>query len=64
MLLRPSTTAAFADPAALPRASVCTIAKIADTLELLPAETAAEAAPAKPNKWHEKFAASRNAARK
>ncbi|KFY84905.1 hypothetical protein V500_08893 [Pseudogymnoascus sp. VKM F-4518 (FW-2643)] len=44
-------------------ASVCVVARIEDTLELLPYDPAAEAAApakAKAGKWHEKFAASRS----
>lgn len=43
-------------------ASVCVVARIEDTLELLPYDPATEAATpakAKAGKWHEKFAASR-----
>jgi hypothetical protein len=43
-------------------ASVCVVARIEDTLELLPYDAAADAAApakAKAGKWHEKFAASR-----
>ena len=65
MLLKPSITAASEDlDDDMPRASMCAVAKIEDTIELLPYDPAIEAAstaPAKVNKWHEKFAASRAA---
>ncbi|OBT77345.1 hypothetical protein VF21_03456 [Pseudogymnoascus sp. 05NY08] len=71
MLLRPSfSTEAGAEGAngadgadsGVGCASVCVVARIEDTLELLPYDAAADAAApvkAKAGKWHEKFAASR-----
>lgn len=67
MLLRPSFSAEAGSEGAdgadgeVGCASVCVVARIEDTLELLPYNPAADAAPvkAKAGKWHEKFAASR-----
>ncbi|KFY88423.1 hypothetical protein V498_06804 [Pseudogymnoascus sp. VKM F-4517 (FW-2822)] len=65
MLLRPSiSTEADCDggDGGVGCASVCVVARIEDTLELLPYDAAADAAAplkAKVGKWHEKFAASR-----
>ena len=61
MVLQPSSTdPTQADDAAtfIPAPSVTTISKIEDTIELIPQEEEAKA-PAKVNKWHEKFAKSR-----
>jgi sister chromatid cohesion protein DCC1 len=61
MVLQPSSTGPTqADDAAtfIPTPSVTTISKIEDTIELILQEGEAKA-PAKVNKWHEKFAKSR-----
>ncbi|KFY16860.1 hypothetical protein V491_05200 [Pseudogymnoascus sp. VKM F-3775] len=68
MLLRPSISSEIGGDGSdgadtgMARASVCVVARIEDTLELLPCDPATDAAPmkAKAGKWHEKFAASRN----
>jgi sister chromatid cohesion protein DCC1 len=44
---------------ALPRPSVCMVATIEDTLELIENDEATVVKPVKVNKWHEKFAKSR-----
>ena len=63
MLLKPSSTGPTEtdDPATfIPESSVCTIAKIEDTIELILQDLeTAERAPLKINKWHEKFAKGR-----
>ena len=63
MLLKPSLTGPTEtdDPATIiPQPSVCTIAKIEDTIELILQDLeTAEKAPPKVNKWHEKFAKGR-----
>ncbi len=61
MVLQPSSTGpAQADDAAtfIPVPSITTISKIEDTIELILKEGEAKA-PAKVNKWHEKFAKGR-----
>lgn len=68
MLLRPSISSEAGSEggdgadAGMACASVCVVARIEDTLELLPYDPAADAAApvkTKAGKWHEKFAASR-----
>jgi hypothetical protein len=63
MLLKPSSTGPTAtdDPATfIPESSVCSIAKVEDTIELILHEPEnAEKATTKASKWHEKFAKSR-----
>lgn len=64
MVLQTSTTQPSpVDDAAtfVPVPCVTSIAAIEDTLELVPLED--ERAPAKTNKWHEKFAKTRNASK-
>jgi len=60
MLLKPSSTGPTETDnpdTFIPESSVCTIAKIEDTIELILQEP--EDAPPKVNKWHEKFAKGR-----
>jgi sister chromatid cohesion protein DCC1 len=68
MLLKPSSTAPTEtdDPTTfIPQPSLCSIAKIEDTIELiLQQPETAEKAPPKVNKWHEKFAKSRTEKKK
>jgi sister chromatid cohesion protein DCC1 len=63
MILKPSSTAPTPtdDPEIfIPAPSVCSIARIEDTIELIPQEPEkAEKAMSKVNKWHEKFAKSK-----
>jgi hypothetical protein len=63
MLLKPSSTTPTEtdDPTTfIPQPSLCSIAKIEDTIELILQEPeTAEKVPPKVNKWHEKFAKSR-----
>jgi sister chromatid cohesion protein DCC1 len=63
MILKPSSTGPTAtdDPATyIPEPSVCSIARIEDTIELILQEPeSVEKAPPKVNKWHQKFAKSR-----
>ena len=63
MILQPSSTDPIEsdDPSTfIPRPSVCSVAKIEDTIELIEQEPEGPAkAPPKVNKWHEKFAKSR-----
>jgi sister chromatid cohesion protein DCC1 len=62
MLLKPSqTTPTEADDATtfVPQPSLKSISKVEDTIELLLQQEGAEKAPAKVNKWHEKFAKGR-----
>jgi len=63
MIIQPSSTGPTeADDTTIfiPQPSVCSIAKIEDTIELIVQETeSAEKAAPKVNKWHEKFAKSR-----
>jgi len=63
MILQPSTTGPTEadDPSTfIPRASVCAVSKVEDTIELIEQEPEGAAkAPPKVNKWHEKFAKSR-----
>jgi len=63
MIIRPSSTGPTeTDDAAMfiPQPSLCSIAKIEDTIELILQEPdGPKKAPPKVNKWHEKFAKSR-----
>jgi sister chromatid cohesion protein DCC1 len=63
MILKPSLTGPTQtdDPDTfIPAPSVCSIARIEDTIELILQEPEkAEKAPPKVNKWHEKFAKSK-----
>ena len=63
MILKPSSTGPTEiDDATtfIPESSICSIAKIEDTIELILQEPEnVEKAPPKVNKWHEKFAKSR-----
>lgn len=67
MILKPSTTSALNDAEGsenandIPLPSMCSIATVEDTLELLPEET--QKVEKKVNKWHEKFAKSRTASK-
>ncbi|KAL3420011.1 hypothetical protein PVAG01_08509 [Phlyctema vagabunda] len=71
MILQPSSTDASSTEGehldALPIPSVCSIAAIQDTLELVVHDTSksatAAAVPKKVNKWHEKFAKGRTASK-
>ncbi|TAQ91660.1 hypothetical protein B7494_g117 [Chlorociboria aeruginascens] len=67
MILQPSSTGPTeADDAStfIPAPSICSIASIEDTIELILQEPeGVEKAPVKVNKWHEKFAKSRAAAK-
>src|SRR5258706_8293720 len=59
MVLQPTSTNASEGGETIPRASLCSIATIEDTLELLPQEDETVAVLTKANKWHEKFAKTR-----
>lgn len=63
MIIQPSSTGpteADDNGTFIPQPSICSIAKIEDTIELIVRDAAAaEKAPPKANKWHEKFAKSR-----
>jgi sister chromatid cohesion protein DCC1 len=62
MILEPTLSKEDDQNLGIPVAALKTIAKIEDTLELSKQEgDAAPAAPAKVNKWHEKFAKGRAA---
>ena len=63
MIIQPSSTGPTETDDAttfIPRPSLCSIAKIEDTIELILQEPDGPSkAPPKVNKWHEKFAKSR-----
>ena len=63
MILQPASTGpteADNSAAFISQPSICSIAKIEDTIELILQEPEGpEKAPPKVNKWHEKFAKSR-----
>ncbi|KAI9741462.1 MAG: hypothetical protein M1818_004268 [Claussenomyces sp. TS43310] len=64
IILQPSSTSVSwgqdDDVATTPRASICNIATIEDTLELYAQETEDAAPLRKNNRWHEKFAKGRS----